>query len=66
MDYTERDKQYLRVYRHQLKRETDAMGYGKANGHKSNSVRQEPMSSAPSRKFIPVVLTAMGLATSPN
>jgi len=66
MDYTERDKQYLRVYRRQPKRETDAMGYGKANGHESNSVRQEPKSSASYRKSIPFVLTPSGLATSQN
>jgi hypothetical protein len=44
MDYAERRKQYLRVYRQQLMRETNTMGYGKANGHEPNFERQEPIS----------------------
>jgi hypothetical protein len=66
MDYAERRKQYLRVYRQQLIRETDAMGYGKANGHEPNLERQRPISPASSRQFIPVALTTPELATSQN
>ena len=45
MDNSERRKQYLEVYRQQLRRELDAMGYGQPRGYAPNTERQARTSS---------------------
>lgn len=40
MDKSERQMRYLEVYRQQLRREMDAMGYGQPRGYAPNTERQ--------------------------
>ena len=60
MNKTERQMQFLALYRQQLRRETEAMGYGQKIVYESNhEPRENPRSAA--WQIIPAVLVTLGL-----
>jgi hypothetical protein len=64
MNKSERHMRYLEIYRQQLRRETDAMGYGQPNGYRPNLDRQSRTSPATSWALVAVALMVLGLASA--
>ena len=62
MNKSENQMQFLNLYRQQLRRETQAMGYGQAVVHQPNNEERESIRLA-SRQIIPAVLAILGLFT---
>ncbi len=62
MNKPENQLQFQNLYRHQLRRETKAMGYGQAVVYQPNNEDSESIRLA-SRQIIPAVLATLGLFT---
>ncbi len=60
MNKTERQMQFLDIYRQQLRRETEAMGYGQRISDQPNHGPREN-ARLTSRQIIPTVLVTLGL-----
>ena len=60
MNSAERRMQYLDLFRQQLRRETEAMGYGQRISYQTESERHESARPA-SWQIIPAILATLGL-----
>jgi hypothetical protein len=60
MNSAERRMQYLDLYRQQLRRETEAMGYGQKTSYQTKSESRESTRPA-SWQLIPAILAILGL-----
>lgn len=64
MDNTERHMRYLETYRQQLRRETDAMGYGQPQGYRPNFESQTRAKSTPPWAITAIALMVLGLVSA--
>ena len=64
MDKSERRSQYLALYRQQLKRDTDAMGYGQAQDHVLSPKHRNHSTLPSSLAIAALVLALLGLASA--
>lgn len=62
MDKSEKRKQYLEIYRRQLRRELDAMGYGQSRDHMHTVERQDRPGLPAWLAVAAPVLATVGLA----
>jgi len=60
MEKSESRMQYLEMYRRQLRRETDAMGYGQPKGDTQLIERQAQTSRRSSRAIVDVAVAVPG------